>query len=218
MNMSVTPAAAALPESATTEPELLQIVPAVGWWLDVPEIDPQTGAVMTNRTRAIAFALCRFPDGTTGIKPISSDGLLGECSQLTNEADAGLISKYKKRARASAGGAESDDEEDGSPTQKAAEPKAPKPNEMALKHLKTSLGEALQWVSDILDKDPGDELLRQARQQLRWMQGAVGNERRPTMAELAQVTMSEKIIPNLDADDAYLAAMLGEIENLYREL
>jgi hypothetical protein len=216
MNMSVTPLDEALPQQVAT-PEILQIVPAVGWWLDVPEIDPGTGAVMTNRTRAIAFALCRLHDGTTAIKPISADGLFGECSQLTNESDAGLISKYKKRARATAG-ADGEDEEEGNSVQKAAEAKAAKPNEMALKHLKTSLGEALQWVSDILDKDPGDELLRQARQQLRWMQGAVGNERRPTMAELAQVTMSATIIPKLDSDDAYLAAMLGEIENLYREL
>jgi hypothetical protein len=219
MNMSVTPATDASPQSEAM-PEILQIVPAIGWWLDVPEIDPGTGAVMTNRTRAIAFALCRLPDGTTLIRPISSDGLLGECSQLTNEADAGLISKYKKRARAAATGGDAEVDGEADDTTEIRKPGGSngKPNERALKHLKVALGEALQWVSDILDKDPGDDLLRQTRQQLRWMQGAVDNQRQPTASELSSVTMSSTIIPKLDADDAYLSMMLTEIENLYREL
>lgn len=209
------------PANPSTAPEILQIVPAAGWWLDVPEIDEQTGAVMTNRARAIAFALCRMPDGSTLIKPVSNDGSLGICEQLTHEADAGLISKYKKRARAAASAVDEEDEtveEDRRIPIASLNEAVTKPNELALKHLKTALSESLLWVSDILDKDPGDDLLRQARQQLRWMQGAVDNQRRPTASELASVTLAKEVIPQLVADDAYLAQMLTEIEGLYREL
>ncbi len=223
---SLPPAGASSPSASATPaphapPEILQIVPATGWWLDVPELDEQTGAVMTNRARAIAFALCRMPDGSTLIRPVSNDGSLGICEQLTHEADAGLISKYKKRARAAAAAAEDEEEavvEDRRTPVASISEAATKPNELALKHLKTALSEALLWVSDILDKDPGDDLLRQTRQQLRWMQGAVDNQRRPTASELGSVTLAKEIIPQLVTDDAYLAQMLTEIEGLYREL
>ncbi len=204
-----------------TPPELIQIVPAAGWWLDVPEIDEQTGAIMTTRNRVLAFALCRNPDGTTGLRPVAHNGTLGICAQLTHEADAGLISKYKKRARIAAAkaGEELDAEEGGDASSRSLlGESSSRPDEVAFKHLKTALTESLQWVSDILDKDPGDDLLRQCRQQLRWMQGAVQNQRRPTASELAAVTLSRDVIPQLVGEDAYLAAMLTEIESLYREL
>jgi hypothetical protein len=202
--------------SSDLPPEILQIVPATGWWIDVPSIDEQTGAIMTNRMRAIAFALCRFPSGIE-VRPINNLGQIADCANLSHEADAGLISKYKKRARATT------DPASGNPIPEDDEPivdpaSSAKPDDRQLKHLKTSLFEGLQWVSAILDKDPGDELLRSARQQLRWMQSAVDNGRRPTIAELGQVDISKRIVPELKADDPYLAGMLSEIESLYREL
>jgi hypothetical protein len=209
-------------------PTIGQIIPASGWWLAIPEIDEQTGAVMTTRIRVMAFALCTLGDGSTKVLPVAVDGTLGVCEQLTHEADAGLLSKYKKRVRAAAGESTSLDPAAllAAAAGVASRPvsnggngeTSSRPDDLSLKHLKTAIGEALQWVSDILDKDPGDELLRQCRQQLRWMQGAVDNQRRPTASELANVTLSRSIIPQLIDDDAYLAQMLIEVESLYREL
>lgn len=213
---------AAKPEET---PDILQIVPATGWWVDRPSIDPETGAIMNDRGRAIAFALCRFSWGVE-VRPVDETGKISKCSQLQHESDAGLISKYKKRVRATASktdGADDDKTDDikSVPTgltgyQRGSQ--SERPDDLRLKHLKTSLFEGLQWVSAILDKDPGDELLRQCRQQLRWMQSAVENERRPTISELGQVTLTAKIVPELTDDDPYLAQMLTEIEDLYREL
>lgn len=213
------------PESLPDEtPDIIQIVPATGWWVDRPSIDPETGAVMNDRGRAIAFALCRFSWGIE-VRPVDETGKISKCSQLQHESDAGLISKYKKRVRATA---KTDGGEDDKPGTTKLIPRgltgyqpgamSEKPDDMRLKHLKTSLYEGLQWVSAILDKDPGDELLRQCRQQLRWMQSAVDNERRPTISELGQVTLTAKIVPELAEDDPYLGQMLAEIEDLYRDL
>ena len=91
--------------SPTPAPHILQIVPAVGWWLDKPSLDPMTGAVMTNRGRVLAFALCQFPDGRSEIRPIDDRGHIDVCDHIFHEADAGIISKYKKRARVAAGAA-----------------------------------------------------------------------------------------------------------------
>jgi hypothetical protein len=199
-------------------PEILQLVPAAGWWIDIPSIDEATGAIMTNRIRAIAFATVRYPTGIE-VRPIDNLGRIADCQNLSHEADAGLISKYKKRARAAteAGGTSSP-----TPTEMeddaVEQAKNAKPDEHQVKHLKTALYEGLQWVSAILDKDPGDELLRTCRQQLRWMQSAVDNSRRPTLSELGQLSLVAKVVPELQGDDPYLAAMLAEIENLYRDL
>ncbi len=225
------PTAASAPQNAQPPaaqpeetPDILQLVPATGWWVDRPSIDPETGAIMNDRGRAIAFALCRFSWGVE-VRPVDETGKISLCSQLQHESDAGLISKYKKRARATAktDGAEDDktDEVKSVPAgltgyQRGSQ--SERPDDLRLKHLKTSLFEGLQWVSAILDKDPGDELLRQCRQQLRWMQSAVENERRPTISELGQVTLTAKIVPELTDDDPYLAQMLTEIEDLYRDL
>ncbi len=207
-------------------PDVLQIVPATGWWVDRPSIDPDTGAIMNDRGRAIAFALCRFSWGVE-VRPVDETGKISKCSQLQHESDAGLISKYKKRVRATAAtdAAAEDDTKPGGikPIPRGLTGYQPggmseKPDDLRLKHLKTSLYEGLQWVSAILDKDPGDELLRQCRQQLRWMQSAVDNERRPTISELGQVTLTAKIVPQLTEDDPYLGQMLTEIEDLYRDL
>jgi hypothetical protein len=207
-----------LPAPVGEIPEILQLVPATGWWVDRPTIDEDTGAVMNNRGRAIAFALCKFSTGVE-VRPIDDAGHIVTCGQLQHESDAGLISKYKKRARAKPG----DAEDKGNPAPNAAggsrgPSQSEKPDEMSLRHLKAALFEGLQWVSAILDKDPGDELLRHCRQQLRWMQSAVENERRPTISELGQLTLTAKIVPELSEDDPYLAEMLTEIEDLYRDL
>jgi hypothetical protein len=203
---------------AEETPEILQIVPANGWWVDRPTIDEDTGAVMQNRGRAIAFALCKFSDRVE-IRPIDDGGKIVNCNQLSHESDAGILSKYKKRARAKPG--ETDEKgnpADGLPGGMKERGMTEKPDEMRIKHLKTSLFEGLQWVSAILDKDPGDELLRACRQQLRWMQSAVDNGRRPTISELGQLTLTATIVPELQDDDPYLAEMLTEIENIYRDL
>jgi hypothetical protein len=156
---------------------------------------------------------------------------------LAHEADAGMITKYKKRARTpapnAAGGQQISLDGLSTPANSTAsgggvavvehdEPimqsRSGKPDEHRLRNLKTSLYEGLQWVSAILDKDPGDELLRSTRQQLRWMQSAVDNQRRPTINELGQLTLTETIVPQIKADDPYLAQMLSEIESIYRDL
>jgi hypothetical protein len=213
-------------------PEILQIVATSGWWIERPEIDEATGAVMTNRMRAIAFALCRTSNGVE-IRPIDDAGRLATCDNLAHEADAGMITKYKKRARTPAPHAAGGQQIslDGLATESASgapvefEPEEPvlqsrsgKPDEHRLRNLKSSLYEGLQWVSAILDKDPGDELLRGTRQQLRWMQSAVDNQRRPTVNELGQLTLTAEIVPQIKADDPYLAQMLTEIESIYRDL
>jgi hypothetical protein len=215
------------PQGSTPEveetPEIVQIVPATGWWVDRPSIDPETGAIINDRGRAIAFALCRFSWGVE-VRPVDETGKIAKCSQLQHESDAGLISKYKKRARAKTTDTPEEEPTNGlKPIPKGLTGyqqggMSERPDELRLKHLKTSLFEGLQWVSAILDKDPGDELLRQCRQQLRWMQSAVENERRPTISELGQVTLTAKIVPELTEDDPYLAQMLTEIEDLYRDL
>ncbi len=204
-------------EEPEETPEILQIVPATGWWVDRPSIDEETGAVMQNRGRAIAFALCKYSDRVE-VRPIDDGGKIVKCSQLSHESDAGILSKYKKRARAKPG--ETDETGQGLPggMKERGTSMSEKPDEHRIKHLKTSLYEGLQWVSAILDKDPGDELLRHCRQQLRWMQSAVDNERRPTISELGQLTLTATIVPELQDDDPYLAEMLTEIENLYRDL
>jgi hypothetical protein len=208
-----------VPEVEET-PEIVQVIPAQGWWIDRPYIDPDTGAVAANRLRVIAFALCRLSSGTAEMRAIDSEGKLGVCANLNNEADAGLMTKYKKRVRAGATDPDADDKKpSGSPFSNSRGPGvSEKPDDMRLKHLKTALFEGLQWVSSILDKDPGDDLLRQCRQQLRWMQSAVENERRPTISELGQLTLTATIVPELQEDDPYLAQMLSEIEDLYRDL
>jgi hypothetical protein len=211
----------ATPAEAVEEtPEILQIIPAQGWWIDRPYLDPDTGAVAANRLRVIAFALCQLKDRSVEMRAVDSEGKLGLCTNLNNEADAGLMTKYKKRVRAGANAADDDDKKSGSPfsNNRGAGGVSEKPDDMRLKHLKAALFEGLQWVSSILDKDPGDDLLRQCRQQLRWMQSAVENERRPTISELGQLTLTATIVPELVEDDPYLAQMLSEIEDLYRDL
>jgi hypothetical protein len=226
---AATPAAVALDQSTTQPPagqaeeapEILQIIPAQGWWIDRPFLDPDTGAVASNRLRVIAFALCQLTDGTVEMRAVDSEGKIGLCTNLNNEADAGLMTKYKKRVRAGAEAAEADEKKPAgsSPFSNSRGPGvSEKPDDLQLKHLKTALFEGLQWVSSILDKDPGDDLLRQCRQQLRWMQSAVENERRPTISELGQLTLTATIVPELLEDDPYLAQMLSEIEDLYRDL
>jgi hypothetical protein len=213
-----------VPEAVHTEepPEIIQLVPAQGWWVDRPFLDSDTGAVASNRMRAIAFALCRLANGAVEMRVIDSEGQIGLCTHLHNEADAGLLMKYKKRVRAAANGEAEPEEKKPLGSSPFSNSRGPgvseKPDEMRLKHLKTALYEGLQWVSTILDKDPGDDLLRHCRQQLRWMQSAVENERRPTISELGQLTLTATIVPELQEDDPYLAQMLAEIEDLYRDL
>lgn len=218
------PAATAQPgaaQSPATPPNILQIVPAVGWWLDKPSLDPVTGAMMTNRGRVLAFALCQFPDGHSEIRPIDDRGHIDVCDHIFHEADAGIISKYKKRARAAAtgvAGAADDVVEDDEPKVASRRSTGEPPEPVLLKQTKVAIGEALQWVGDILEKDPGDDLLRAIRSQLRWMQTVVEGGRRPTSSELSTVRISEDFVPELAEDDPQLAQMLAEVEGMYRSL
>ena len=195
-------------------PAILQIVPAVGWWLDKPSLDPVTGAIMTNRGRIIAFALCQFADGHTEMRPIDDRGRVDVCDFIFHEADAGIISKYKKRARSSTDGAAAAPTADGANRRAAGEG----PDPILLRQTKVAVGEALQWVGDILEKDPGDDLLRSIRSQLRWMQTVVDGGRRPTASELSTVRISEEFVSDLMEDDPHLAEMLTEVEGMYRSL
>ena len=194
-------------------PAIMQIVPAVGWWLDKPSLDPVTGAVMTNRGRVIAFALCQFADGHTEMRPIDDRGKVDVCDFIFHEADAGIISKYKKRARAAT-------DADAATPEKAVTRRSigEGPDPILLRQTKVAVGEALQWVGDILEKDPGDDLLRAIRSQLRWMQTVVDGGRRPTASELSTVRISEEFVADLAEDDPQLAEMLTEVEGMYRSL
>jgi hypothetical protein len=78
---------------------ILQILSAPGWWIDIPEIDPDTGASFTTRVRCLALALCENTDGSTVVRPLSVFGELSESAYLSHEADSSIMSKYAKKKR-----------------------------------------------------------------------------------------------------------------------
>lgn len=80
-------------------PRIVQIVPASGWILELPETDPETGYCGTVKVRVMAFALCEDERGATSVLPVTRTGQLSDPAYLLHEADAAVMSKYQKKKR-----------------------------------------------------------------------------------------------------------------------
>jgi len=85
-----------------TTPRIVQIVPASGWILELPETDPETGYRGTVKVRVMAFALCEDERGATSVLPVTRTGQLSDPAYLLHEADAAVMSKYQKKKRSAA--------------------------------------------------------------------------------------------------------------------
>ncbi len=83
-------------------PRIVQIVPASGWILELPETDPETGYRGTVKVRVMAFALCEDERGATSVLPVTRTGQLSDPAYLLHEADAAVMSKYQKKKRSAA--------------------------------------------------------------------------------------------------------------------
>jgi hypothetical protein len=276
---------------------ILQLLPAPGWWLDVPETDPDTGARFTTKIRCLAIALCEeVATGATFMRPMMTTGELSDPAFLSNEADASLLNKYQRKKRAGQGdgdaagptpgawtppvltgvpmtagalgsagaaaaainetgfapapagfdsastvtellpaasgaslaagpgvfgetavyGEWSDGGDDGSEPEAAAaaapaagggayvmdyevdliDNEPPDPQQLALtRKITTTL---LTWVADLMNLHRNNETVRDVRSQLRWIDGVLGQGRRPTHHEIRQLTFGGPALRELD--------------------
>lgn len=222
---------------------IVQLLQAPGWWLELPEFDEDTGARFTTKSRVLALALCEDPSGRTSVRPMLATGELSELAYLINEGDAGMLSKYQRRKRASGAVPEAAADDDTAEGDPAAAP-APAPwtppsfeppvghvagdapvdtsvyhdrdpvDPMALAAVRRMTSTLLSWLADLLPEHPSG-IVRDVRSQLRWIDGVLEQARRPTEQELTQLHFDD---PELVEIDSVLADALGDLLEECRSL
>ncbi len=221
--------AAAIPlRSGASAPRIVQLLAAPGWFLELPEIDEESGARSTVKVRVLALALCEDATGATTVRPMTATGELSDCQYLINESDAAQMSKYQRKKRSQAiahgGAGEGSDPDAPAPVPVWTPPQFDVPEEelaadepvdpVSLAAARRMTSTLLAWVADLLAQHP-DGIMRDVRSQLRWIDGVLEQGRRPTEAELGALRFDD---PDLAAIDGALAAALRDLTEECREL